>query len=278
MKKRMVSAMMAVIMAFSLTACEEKTVNDVRGSLTSASSEASVESLSDTNEETSSETSVEEDDNKPAEEITHSSAEKYYQSRGMYVDEAGVPVVDSAEAHAYINEFFGFKAVPEGSFQFISEDADSAIEDATAEFFENSDSETAQEIADEIREVDTDGFYMADASMLNTVNAQITTVPAIITEANMEFLLDESIEQMEEVFSGDTVKASSFERTTMNFMGKERHCIKGTITMETQGITLDLHILSVSLIKDGCLCTFSFGSYLNDNTEEMAEMIQVLED
>jgi hypothetical protein len=94
----------------------------------------------------------------------------------------------------------------------------------------------------------------------------------------MEFLLDESIKQMEEVFSGDTIKSSSFERTTMDFLGKERHCIKGTITMETQGITLDFYVLSISLIKDGYLCTFSIGSYLEDNTEEIAEMIQVLED
>ena len=102
MKKRIVSAMMAVIMAFSLTACEEKTVSDVKGSSTSVSSEASVEtstetrveSLADTNSETSTEASAEEgEDNKPTGKINRGSAEKYYQSRGMYVDEAGVPVV-----------------------------------------------------------------------------------------------------------------------------------------------------------------------------------------
>ncbi len=282
MKRRIVSVMMAVIMAFSLTACEEKTISDVRGSVSSVSEEASVETSTETSVEasieTSAEASVEESDDEPTGRINRGSAEQYYQSRGMYVDEAGVPVIGSADAYAYVNEFFGFKAVPDGSFQFISEDVDSAIEDATAEFLENTDSETAQKVAEGIREEDTDGFYMADASLLNTVNAQITNVSAIITEANMEYLLDESIKQMEEVFSGDTIKASSFERTTMDFLGKERHCIKGTITMETQGITLDFYILSVSLIKDGCLCTFSFGSYLNDNTEEMTEMIQVLED
>ena len=205
-------------------------------------------------------------------------AKKQYESRGMFVDKEGIPADKTAEGTIYINKLFGFKAVPSGNFQFLSDEADEYIDDAAADFIDDTDSERAHEIADEMREEDTSGFYMADYSMLNTANAQIMFLGNIFTEKNLEFLNDESVKQMEEVFSGDTIKSTDIERTTTTFLGREIPCIKGHIEMETQGVTVDFYLLSVSLIQDGYLCTFSFGSYLEDNTDEIAEMILPLED
>ena len=191
MKKRVASIVMSLIMAVSLTACENtKSVSSAETSLetsTEVSTEASVSSEVSVSEEVKEEVEV---------SGSIDMAKKQYESRGMFVDKEGIPADKTAEGTIYINKLFGFKAVPSGNFQFLSDEADEYIDDAAADFIDDTDSERAHEIADEMREEDTSGFYMADYSMLNTANAQIMFLGNIFTEKNLEFLNDESVKQM----------------------------------------------------------------------------------
>ena len=193
--------------------------------------------------------------------------------KGLFKDADSVP-----GKVIYVNNFFGFKVVPEEGYAFMSDTFNSAITEATADFVEGSNSPNAQELADSFRN-DESGmvFYMADSSFLSAINTQVSYLGNMITEDDMDYMIDEAIKMMKEAFNVESVKELSVDKSTVSCLGKDRACIRTHSKIDSNGVLVDSYTLTVSMIKDGYLCTFSIGSYVRDACDEMAGMIQLLD-
>ena len=262
MKRKFLSVVLVAAMALSLAACGEKDINETKGSVTSASVEASVE--------TSTEASVEESATASVETSTEASTE-------VAAEEGEEFSIGTVESDVYENEFFNIKVTAADGFAFADSATIAAIGQATAESFANSDSNMAKLTADAINSGATiTDFYLADEDFVTTMNLTISAGKGL-KPSDTDAVLDATMPALEEAFSAQGLLNVKCVRSTTTFCGEEVSCIYTTCEVpisETE--TVETFVKQVELIKDGYAACITANTYFEDSTDDLFAMVSKL--
>ena len=267
MKKRMVPVAMAVIMALSLAACgKEKTVSSAEVSETTVSSveekEEAVEKGAPAKEETVTEASVE--------TVAETSVEAS--------EEEEVVILGRIEDDVYYNDYFGIKITPAEGVSLADDSMLDLLNNITQERLANSDSQMSKLVSKMLK----DGRNIIDAYAyegmgLNSLNVTAAYIGEGLNEDFAYALSKMTASSAESIYGPQGMDVESSEASTLEISGKEIPCVKTAAKVEANGATLDAYILQAIIVIDGYEATITAGSYMEDNTEKLFEMVSLFE-
>jgi len=263
MKKRFFAAVLAATMLMSLTACGK----DVKAI---SSVEEAVEETVASVEEVAEEAVVEAATEEATETATEEASEE---------TEEDVIISGTVDGNIYTNEFFGFKVEAKDGYTFADDSLKETIGDVATEKLDGVDTKLGKLASESVKNgeqiVD---FYLTDSAFANTMNMTMSYLgSSSYSQESMESIMTIMLPSIKESYEQMGLSDIECEMSKTTISGKEFPCIVLTGKGETEGITFDMYITQVFMVKDGYMACFTVGTILEDSRDELLGMISTLE-
>ncbi|MBE5841853.1 MAG: hypothetical protein E7304_10670 [Butyrivibrio sp.] len=256
MKKKILVAMLAMMIMASSVACGNTDTD--KGPLKSSeeSSEAAFEIKEDSADEASSEASAEEAVEAASEASSEEATEVTADAAAGYVD-----------GQAYINENFNLKFNIDSDMTFADEQAVADLNNAAGDFT----NDTIKKYVDEGKVMIV--AYATDDTMLKSFNVALQSVGSIVsTLVDEETVLNASSTSVVEILEQQGFENVTTEIDKVNFMGEEHSSL--LISAKIQGI--DYYERVCCLVDNGYVMSLTTGGLTKEDVTHLFENAEKL--
>lgn len=240
--KKMIATVLTTMMVFGVTACGN-TAEDTR----EVTDETVIEEVEESED---AEAEVTEDDTEDADAETDAESDEETDAEADAEEQDGV--LGAVDGDVYTNAFFGIELSAVDGYSFLDDKQIAQLGYMSADVLGNTDITEAIESGETITDC-----LLADSTFDNSLNITISSVDSGVSQDDAEAVIDATIPYLVESFEGMGFENLACERGTTTFLGEEYPCINISFVLTQDGVSYDMSMVEVILLKDGYSATIT---------------------